>query len=91
MVYQKLVTIMLNALEYGQKKFLIMYKQKPSEVNIWSYNTTTLMLLKSNINIQFFTGVFAMLTYLTSYLCKPEHSISELMKKGLKEAYNNDI
>ena len=32
-----------------------------------------------------------MLTYLMSYLCKPEHTMSELMKKALKEAYEKDI
>ena len=32
-----------------------------------------------------------MLTYLTSYLCKSEHAMSELMKKALKEAYGKDI
>ena len=32
-----------------------------------------------------------MLTYLTSYLCKPEHAASELMKKSWKEAYGKDI
>ena len=32
-----------------------------------------------------------MLTYLTSYLCKPEHAMSKLMKKASKEAYGKDI
>ena len=31
-----------------------------------------------------------MLTYLT-YLCKPEHTMSKLMKKASKEAYEKDI
>ena len=32
-----------------------------------------------------------MLTYLISYLCKPEHAISKLMKKASKEAFGKDI
>ena len=32
-----------------------------------------------------------MLAYLTSYLCKPEHTMSELMKKASKELYGKDI
>ena len=32
------------------------------------------------------TGVYGLLTYLTSYLCKPEHTMGELMKKASKEA-----
>ena len=39
------------------------------------------------MNIQFVTAVYAMLTYLI-YLCKPEHTMSELMKKPSKEAYS---
>ena len=32
-----------------------------------------------------------MLTYLTSYLCKPENAISELMRRVSKEAFGKDI
>ena len=54
---------------------------------IGPYDTIILKLFKSNMNIQFVTGIYAMLIYLTSYLCKPEHTMSELMKKASKEAY----
>ena len=43
------------------------------------------------MNIQYVTGIYAMLTYLTSYLCKPEHHMSELMKKATKEAYEKSV
>ena len=43
------------------------------------------------MNTQFVTNVYTMLTYLTAYLCKPEHRMSELMKKVSKEAYGKDI
>ena len=43
------------------------------------------------MNIQFVTGTYEMYTYLTSYLCKPEHTVSELAKKASKEAYSKDI
>ena len=64
---------------------------KNHKVNIGPYNTVILKLLKSNINLQFVTGVYSILTYLMSYLCKPEHAMSELMKKASKEAYGKDI
>ena len=81
-----------TAFEYVQKKALnIIYKRQPCEINIVPYNTIILKLLKSNMNIQFVTGIYGMLAYLTSYLCKPEHTMSELMKKASKEAYNKDI
>ena len=68
------------------KKVSVLYKRKPCDVNIGPYNTVILKLLKSNMKLQFVTGVHAMLTYLTSYLCKPEHAMSEFMKKASKEA-----
>ena len=43
------------------------------------------------MNLQYVTGVYAMITYLTSYLCKPEHAISKLMKKASRVAYGKDI
>ena len=80
-----------SALGCVEKKVSILYKRKPCEVNIGPYNTVILKLLKSNVNLQFVTGVYAMLTYGTSYLCKPEHAVSELMEKASKEAYGKDI
>ena len=80
-----------NALGCVEKKVSILFKRKPSEVNIGPYNTVILKLLKANMNLQFVTDVYAMLTYLTSYLCKPEHAMSKLMKKASKEAYGKDI
>ena len=74
-----------------KKKISILNIQKPCERNIGQYNIVILKLLKSSMNLQFVTGVYAMLTYLTSYLCKPEHAMNELMKKVSYEAYGEDI
>ena len=60
---------------------------KPCEANIEPYNTVILKLLKSNVNLQFVTGVYTMLTYQTPYLGKAEHAMTELLKKASKEAY----
>ena len=68
-----------------KKKVSVLYKRKPCEVNVGPYNTVILKLLKSNLNLQFVTGVYALLTCLTSYLCKPEYAVSERMKKTSKE------
>ena len=38
------------------------------------------------MNLQFIAGIYAMLTYLTSYLYKPEHKISEPKKITSKKA-----
>lgn len=54
-----------------EKKISIVHKRKQYEVSLRNYNTVILKLLKSNMNIKFVTGVYAMLTYLTSYLSVP--------------------
>ena len=74
------------ALKSMNRKTTILYKRKPNEKWISPYNTVLLSLIKSNMNIQFVTGIYGLLAYLTSYLCKPEHKASELMKKAAKEA-----
>ena len=38
------------------------------------------------MNIQFVVSIYGVLAYLTSYLCKPEHSMSEFMKAAANEA-----
>ena len=80
-----------DALNTMQKKLSIFYKRRPCENTISPYNTVILSLLKSNMNIQFVTGIYGLLTYLTSYLCKPEHKTSELMKKASKEATGKEV
>ena len=72
------------------KNVSVIYKQKPCEVNIGTY-AVILKLWKASMNMQFILGVYAMLTYLTSYSCKPEHRMSKLVKKASKEAYGKDI
>jgi hypothetical protein len=77
-----------EALQLYCLKDKVTYKRKPNAIYISPYNTVILATLRSNMNIQFVTGVYAVLAYLTSYLCKPEHAMSELMKKTIKEAEN---
>lgn len=64
------------------KMVSILYKQAPCEVNIGAGNTIILKILKSNMMLEFVTSLYAMLKYLTLYLCKLEHTMNELMKKA---------
>ena len=51
-----------NTLSCLENKVSVVYKRKPCEVNIGIYKTVILKLWKANMNIQFVTGVHAMLT-----------------------------
>ena len=64
-----------NALGCVEKKVSILHKEKPCEVNVGPHNTVTLKLSKSNMNFHI-------------YPSKPEHAMSELMKKASKETYS---
>ena len=53
--------------------------------SILSFVTRLLHLLKANMNLQYVTGIFYMLSDLTLYLFKPKHHMSKLMKKPSKD------
>ena len=61
----------VNAIGFVEKHVSILYKRKPFEVKIGPYNTVISKLLMSGMNLQFVTGVYAMLACLMLYLCKP--------------------
>ena len=64
-----------SALDTVQKKLTVIYKRTPNETNIGPYNTVMISILQSNMNIQYVTNMYAVLAYITSYMCKPERNI----------------
>ena len=80
-----------ESLSCMHKKSTIAYKRKPTESLVVPYNPILLHAWKANMNIQFVTGEYGVLAYLTSYLCKPERNMSELMKMASKEASGKEI
>ena len=67
-----------DALHTSDRKLSIHYKQKPNEKDVSPYNTVTLSLIKSSMNLQYVTGIYGLLTYLT-YLRKSERTMGKLM------------
>ena len=61
-----------EVLDQVQNSLKIMYKRQPNETNIGPYNTVMLSILQSNMNIQFVINMYAVLAYITSYMCKSE-------------------
>ena len=80
-----------EALSLYRSKASITYKRGLTDTLISPYNTPILATLKANMNIQYVTGVYAVLACLTSYLCKPEHTLGELMKKAMKEVNESGV
>ena len=54
----------IQALETMRRKISIIFKRKPNETMINPYNTVLLNLMKSNMNLQFVTGIYGLLAYL---------------------------
>ena len=75
-----------TAVETSAKKTNIILQRHPSEVNVNPYNPVILKALRANMDIQFITDVWACVAYITSYMCKPERTMSELMRNACKEA-----
>ena len=73
-------------LKQSHNKYAILYKRKPHESLIAPYNTVLLNTWGANMNIQFVTGMYGVVAYLTSYLCKPERAMSEFMKAACEES-----
>ena len=74
-----------NALNTNTKQ-TIMYKRKPNETSINPYNPYILKALRSNMDIQYVLNVWACIAYISSYMCKAEKQMSDLMKQAVKEA-----
>ena len=76
----------VSSLKVAQRKTTIIMKGMPSEVNVNNYNGHILKASRSNMDIQFIATIWGCIAYLTSYMCKPERSMSELMRKASREA-----
>ena len=50
-----------------------------------------LKCLKSNMDIQLIASVWACISYIASYICQPEKTMSELMRKASEEANDKTI
>ncbi|XP_033759087.1 uncharacterized protein LOC117341337 [Pecten maximus] len=75
-----------EAVQISLKKTTILLKRRPNESCINPYNPLILKALRANMDIQFITDVWACIAYLTSYMCKPETAMSDLMRNACKEA-----
>ncbi|XP_070548888.1 uncharacterized protein [Ptychodera flava] len=75
-----------SALTLSLKRTSVVLKRKPSETSINPYNPYILKALRANMDIQYITDVWACIAYITSYMCKPEREMSELMRNAVKEA-----
>ena len=80
-----------SSVQTAQKRVTVLMKRSVSEMTVNNYNSHILRALRSNMDIQFITNMWACIAYLTSYICKPERTMSELMRKASKEANGKSV
>ncbi|WAQ96598.1 hypothetical protein MAR_029288 [Mya arenaria] len=66
----------------------VVMMRKPSDIFVNNYNPTILRCLKSNMDIQIITSMWACIAYISSYICKPEKNYVRI---DAKEANDNNI
>ena len=81
----------VSALQIAQRRTTVVMKRLPNEITVNNYNTTILRALRANMDIQYITNIWACIAYLTSYICKPEKTMSEMMRKASKESTSKPI
>lgn len=81
----------VSALQVAQRRTVVVLKRSPQEIMVNNYNKDILRALRANMDIQFITNIWACIAYLTSYICKPERTMSEMMRKASKEASSKPV
>ena len=69
----------------------IILKRRPCERFINNYNPKILLVWEANMDIQYVSDPYACVMYISSYVTKPEHEMSELLEQTSKQAADCDI
>ena len=81
-----------KALEISEHGVSIVLKRTLKERNINNYNKIFMLAWKGNLDIQICLDNYAVITYMTDYLSKPDDGLTQILKEALKETNNcNDI
>lgn len=74
-----------NALRTSERGKIVIMKRKLKERNVNNYNKEWLLAWKGNLDIQFCHDGYAVVTYLTDYLSKPDAGVTSALKNSLAE------
>ena len=82
-----------KALAMTTEKTMIVSKRSPADVWVNNYNPALLEAWNANMDIQFVENAYSCVMYMTSYVCKAEHELGEIMKEAQQEiaAGNDDL
>lgn len=72
----------IEALRLSTKRHMVILKREAHEQFVNNYHSLFLKTWRANIDIQFVLDPYACVMYVTSYLCKSERTMSELLKQA---------
>ena len=75
-----------KALAISDRGSQVILKRAPNECYINNYNKDFLHSWQANMDIQFCTDVYAVVTYICDYYSKDETGMTDFLKEALKEA-----
>ena len=79
-----------DALRISEKGITIILKRKISEVFVNNYNPDFLIAWNGNIDVQFCSDPYAVTSYITDYITKPDAGLTKVLKEALKESKDFD-
>ena len=75
-----------NALQVSERGKQVILKRRPNECFINNYNKRLITAYQANMDIQFCTDAYAVVTYICDYWSKDETGMTDYLKEALKEA-----
>ena len=80
-----------QVLKQSKKSDGIILKRRPCEQFINNYNPKILSVWDANMDIQHVSSPYGCVMYVSSYVTKPEHEMSEILELSSKQASNTDV
>ena len=79
------------SLKVSTSRCSVMLKRDVHETNINNYNPSLLKIWRANMDLQYVFDAYACIMYVTSYLCKAEKTMSQLLRAASREANDEDV
>ena len=80
----------MDALRISEKGVTIVLKRKLSEVFVNNYNPDFIYAWNGNIDVQLCSDPYAVTSYLTDYITKPDAGLTKVLTEALKESKDFD-
>lgn len=81
----------LFVLRFSLRSYKVFIKRAPKATRINQYNKKILMMMRSNMDIQFVLDPYSCIRYITDYINKSQRGLSKLMKQTVDKADMDNV